>query len=219
MNSPSKLIALLFAGLLAGCQHPPSRTMAPPADVSPPVMGAQAARTSPLGTPQSGTPQSRMAQSGARQPGAPQSGVSHSATPQPGAGPALARNERNPAPVITLHLAQERAEQPLVAVDAGGKPLYALPQPVLTQADMARVSPVITKDQRSFILLEMNQNGIPKLQSVSAQARGHYLLLSVQGQLVTVSQISETIADGRLMLNTQSPEHTQAIIKLMQGQK
>lgn len=155
--------------------------MAPPADVSPPVMGAQAARTSPLGTPQSGTLQS--------------------------------------APVITLHLAQERAEQPLVAVDAGGKPLYALPQPVLTQADMARVSPVITKDQRSFILLEMNQNGIPKLQSVSAQARGHYLLLSVQGQLVTVSQISETIADGRLMLNTQSPEHTQAIIKLMQGQK
>jgi hypothetical protein len=63
----------------------------------------------------------------------------------------------------------------------------------------------------------MNQNGISKLRSVTAQARGHYLLLSVQGQLVSVARISETISDGRLLIGTQNAQHTQAIIKLMQG--
>lgn len=119
--------------------------------------------------------------------------------------------------VITLHLAQEKAEAPLVAVDVGGTSLYALPQPVLTQSDLHRVTPVTTQDQGTFLLLEMNQNGISKLRSVTAQARGHYLLLSVQGQLVSVARISETISDGRLLIGTQNAQHTQAIIKLMQG--
>lgn len=133
--------------------------------------------------------------------------------------PALAatapRNQSNT--VITLHLAQEKAEAPLVAVDVGGTSLYALPQPVLTQADLHRVTPVTTQDQGTFLLLEMNQNGITKLRSVTAQAQGHYLLLSVQGQLVSVARISETISDGRLLIGTQNAQHTQAIIKLMQG--
>lgn len=121
--------------------------------------------------------------------------------------------------VITLHLAQEQQEPTLVAVDAGGNaPLYALPQPVLTQADMGRISPVNTQ-QGSFILLEMNQHGIPKLQSITEQASGHYLLLSVQGQLVSVARIGEVIRDGRLLISAQNPQHSQAIIRLMQGQQ
>lgn len=120
--------------------------------------------------------------------------------------------------VITLHLAQERQEPSLIPVDVGeATPLYALPQPVLTQTDMARISPLNTQDQGSFLLLQMNQNGIPKLQNVTAQAQGHFLLLSVQGQLVSVARIGETIADGRLVVRTQGPQHTQAIIQLMQG--
>ncbi|MGO3131444.1 MAG: hypothetical protein ACTIJQ_06645 [Alcaligenes sp.] len=119
--------------------------------------------------------------------------------------------------VITLHLAQEKAETPLVAVDVGGTSLYALPQPVLTQADLLRVTPVTAQDQRAFILLEMNQRGLSKLRSVTAQAQGHYLLLSVQGQLAGVARISETISDGRLLIGTQNAQHTQAILKLMQG--
>lgn len=126
--------------------------------------------------------------------------------------------QQQSATIITLHLAQQRQEPGLVEIDAGGStPLYALPQPVLTQADMARVSPVTAQDQRSFILLEMNQQGIPKLRSITEQARGHYLLLSVQGQLVSVAQIGEVISDGRLLVNTQTPAHTQAVIRLMQG--
>lgn len=103
-----------------------------------------------------------------------------------------------------------------MAVDSGGTKLWALPQPVLTQADLHRVTPVTDQNQRSFILLEMNQNGIAKLHNITAQAQGHYLLLSVQGQLVNVAKIRETIADGRLLIRTQHALHTQAIIRLMQ---
>lgn len=121
--------------------------------------------------------------------------------------------------IITLHLAQEQPEPPLVAVDIGGTALYALPQPVLTQADMLRITPVTTPDQLTFLLLEMNQSGTSKLRSITSQAQGHYLLLSVQGQLVNITQIGETISDGRLLVGTQNAQHSQAIIKLMQGKQ
>lgn len=121
------------------------------------------------------------------------------------------------SPVITLHLAQQKQEASLVAVNAGGSaPLYALPQPVLTQADIARVSPVSTA-KGNFLLLEMNARGISKLDSITQQARGNYLLLSVRGQLVSVVQIGERVTDGRLLISTRNPQHTQAIIRLMQG--
>lgn len=126
--------------------------------------------------------------------------------------------QQRAATVITLHLAQEKAEDSLIPVSVGeGVALHALPQPVLTQNDIARVSPV-TANGRNFVMLEMNVQGIPKLQNITQQAQGHFLLLSVQGQLVNVVQIGETISDGRLLISTQSPEHTQAIIQLMRGQ-
>ena len=117
-----------------------------------------------------------------------------------------------------MHLAQEKAEAPLVAVDVGGASLYALPQPVLTQTEIARVSPVTGQDRRTYMMLELTPAGARKLQSVTQQARGHYLLLSVQGQLVNVAKISETIQDGRLLVGTQNAQHTRAILQLMQGQ-
>lgn len=134
----------------------------------------------------------------------------------PAQAPVAAPQQQAPV-VITLHLAQEKAEPSLVEVDAGGTVLHALPQPVLTQADIGRVSPV-TANQGTFLLLEMNEKGIPKLRSITEQAQGHFLLLSVQGQLVSVAQIGEPIADGRLLVSTQNAEHTQAIIRMMQGQ-
>lgn len=128
-----------------------------------------------------------------------------------------AQARQQAATVITLHLAQEKAEAPLLEVDVGGASLYALPRPILTQADIGRVSPVVTQGEGDFILLEMNQHGIPKLHRITEQAQGHYLLLSVQGQLVSVARIGQTIKDGRLLVGTQNPQHSQAIIKMMRG--
>jgi len=146
----------------------------------------------------------------------PPSARSQSAPAAAAAAPRSAPQPRSAA-IITLHLAQQRQEPTLIEVDAGGKaPLYALPQPVLTQSDIGRVSPV-SGPNGTFILLEMNERGIPKLHSITQQARGHYLLLSVQGQLVSVAQIGETIRDGRLLVATQSAQHSRAIVRMMRG--
>lgn len=141
---------------------------------------------------------------------------SQGASAAPAAAARVAPQPR-PATVITLHLAQQQQEASLIEVDAGGKaPLYALPRPVLIQSDIGRVSPVDTP-QGSFVLLEMNERGIPKLHSITQQARGHYLLLSVQGQLVSVARIGESIRDGRLLVPTQSLQHSRAIVRAMRG--
>ena len=132
---------------------------------------------------------------------------------------AAASRQPQSSPVITLHLAQQREEPSLIPVNVGGDaPLYALPQPVLTHTDMARVSPVTAQDQRTFLMLEMNQQGMQRLREITEQARGHFLLLSVQGQLVSMVRIGEVISDGRLLVGTQGPAHTQAIIRLLQVQ-
>lgn len=117
--------------------------------------------------------------------------------------------------VITIHLAQQQAEPELMPIDVGGNALYALPQPILTQGDIIRVSPVNTPSQGSFLLLEMNEAGANKLKNISSQAQGHYFLLSVQGQLVSMAQIGEPIADGQLLMSTQNTQQTQAILNLM----
>src|SRR5690606_19208009 len=90
---------------------------------------------------------------------------------QPAAvAPAPAARQQSGA-VITVHLAQQRQEPSLIPVDVGeGASLYALPQSVLTQSDMARVSPVTAPDKKTFLMLEMNQQGIAKLRNVTEQA-------------------------------------------------
>lgn len=133
--------------------------------------------------------------------------------------PSAASRQPQSAAVITLHLAQPAQEPSLVTVNVGGQaPLYAVPQPVLTHEDIARISPVTARDQRTYLMLEMNPAGAQKLRAVTEQARGNFLLMSVQGQLVSVAQIGNRIADGRLLIATQGAEHTQAIIRLLQGQ-
>lgn len=39
-----------------------------------------------------------------------------------------------------------------------------------------------------------------------------------QGQLVSLAQIDATIADGGLLMSTQNPQQTQAILNLMRQQ-
>lgn len=120
--------------------------------------------------------------------------------------------------VITIHLAQEQADDQLVAVNIGDGNLYALPQPVLVQSDMQQVTPVTAEDGNTFLLLEMTDEGRQKLAAVSERAQGHFLLLSVQGQLVSLAQIGQPLQDGQLLMGTQSQQHTEAILDMMRGQ-
>src|SRR5690625_6629374 len=73
--------------------------------------------------------------------------------------------------VITVHVAQQQADDRLVTIDVGEGKLYAIPQPVLIQSDMQQVTPVTAQNGDTFIMLEMNDQGRQKLASVTEQAQ------------------------------------------------
>lgn len=124
--------------------------------------------------------------------------------------------EPAPATVITVHLAQERSEPSLVAVELGeNQQLYALPQPVLTQADMKQVTPVTNQKGNTFIVFELTPNGQTKLANVSKQAKGHYFLISAKGQLIDVAQIDEPLTTGELVIATNNEQHSRQILQLL----
>ena len=118
--------------------------------------------------------------------------------------------------VITVHLAQKLSEPSLLAVELGeNETLYALPQPVLTQADMLQVTPVTAQSGQTFIMFDLTPQGRAKLSNVSTQAKGHFFLTSAKGQLISVAQISEPMTDGKLLISTNGAEHTQQIFQLL----
>lgn len=119
--------------------------------------------------------------------------------------------------IITVHLAQQQPDEQLVPINVGEGNLYALPQPVLIQSDMQQVTPVTAQNGDTFLLFELNNDGQQKLAAVTNQAQGHFLLLSVQGELVSLAQIGQPIQDGRLLMGTQGEAHTAAILDLMRN--
>lgn len=119
--------------------------------------------------------------------------------------------------VVTVHLAQRNSEPDLLTLDLGeGKKLYAMPQPVFTQADMQGLTPVTTKDGQSFLIFNMTEAGRDKLSKLSTQATGHFFLFSVKNQLVGIAQIEQPINDGGLVMATQSEDHSKKILELLQ---
>ena len=77
--------------------------------------------------------------------------------------------------VITVHLAQEQPEPSLFPVEIDmNQALYALPQPVLTQADMKEVTPVTARDGSTYIMFDLNPQGSTKLANVSEQKKGQF---------------------------------------------
>lgn len=140
--------------------------------------------------------------------------VAQQPTPaEPAAQEAADPAERN---IIAVHLAQKQADPAFIEVDFGeGKKLYALPKPVLTQADMQSVQAVTTEDGRHFMVFELSEQGRKTLADVSSQAIGHFFLFSARGQLVGVSNIDEPMTDNKLIMATENEEHTKQVLQLL----
>lgn len=130
--------------------------------------------------------------------------------------PAQQRQAQAEQTIITVHLAQRQSESELITVNLGGdNKLYALPQPILTHADMQQITPITAQDSSTYIMFEMNQQGRAKLANVSSRAKGHYLLISAKDQLISVAQIAEPITDGKLLISTSGAQHTQQMLQLL----
>ena len=118
--------------------------------------------------------------------------------------------------MITVHLAQLQGGPELLTVDLGDdKKLYALPLPVLNRGDMEGVEAFATKDGKTFIVFDMTEQGRTKLAELTAKAKGHFFLFGAQGQMIGISQITEPMLDGKLVMETQDKEHTVQVMQLL----
>ena len=132
------------------------------------------------------------------------------------AAPTQASQQQAQQTIITVHLAQQQPDPALVTLELGANnKLYALPQPILTQADMQRVVPATAKDGSTYLLFDMTPEGSKKLADISRQAQGHFFLISAKGQLISIAQIGEPMTDGKLLISTNGAEHTQQLIKML----
>src|SRR5690606_18601048 len=115
---------------------------------------------------------------------------------------------------VTFHLAQRQAGEGLTQIQVNqNTSLYALRQPVFTQADLQQIVPVQTKDGQTFLRFDFNPQGAAKLAKVAQQAKGNYFLVSVRGRLVGVPQIAPTYEGGRFPLRVNNAADAQAILQ------
>lgn len=122
----------------------------------------------------------------------------------------------NATPNITFHLAQVRPANGLAQVQLNQNTrLYAVPQPVLTQADLRQIVPMQNKNGQVFLRFDFNQQGAAKLAKVTREAQGNYLIISAQGKLISVPKISATYDGGSFPLPVASVDEAQAISRLI----
>ena len=138
------------------------------------------------------------------------------------ARPAAAQQQgaaNSSAPAITFHLAQANPAQGLARIQLNPQTsLYALPQPVFTQADLQQIVPVQTKSGQVYLRFDFTQQGAAKLAQVTRQAVGNYLILSAHGKLVAVPRIGAAYTDGRFPVPVKNADEARAMLQTLRDQ-
>lgn len=122
----------------------------------------------------------------------------------------------NSAPAIAFHLAQTKQAQGLARVQLNqNTSLYAVPQPVLTQADLQQIVPVQNKNGQVFLRFDFTQQGTAKLAQVTRQSVGNYLIISANGKLVSVPRIAAAYTDGKFPVPVKNAEEARAMLQVL----
>lgn len=118
---------------------------------------------------------------------------------------AASQSANSQAPAVTFHLAQARPAQGLAQVEINPQvALYAVPQPVFTQADLQRVVTTQNNAGQAFLRFDFNEKGAAKLATLASQAAGNYLLVSVRGTLIAAPQIASAYPNGQFPVSVSS---------------
>lgn len=118
------------------------------------------------------------------------------------------------APVITFHLAQTSPAQGLAQVQVNPSvTLYAVPQPVFTQADLQQVITTQNGAGQSILRFDFNEAGAAKLEKLASEAAGNYMMVSVRGQLIAVSKIAPSYPDGKFPVPAASANDARDILQ------
>ena len=138
---------------------------------------------------------------------------------QPAASQSGSQQQRaanSSAPSITFHLAQTQQAKGLARVQLNPKTsLYALPQPVFTQADLQQIVPIQNKDGQVFLRFDFTQQGAAKLTQVTRQSVGSYLIISAHGKLVAVPRIATTYDGGKFPVPVKNVEEARAMVQML----
>lgn len=160
-----------------------------------------------------------MALAACQHPGAQRTDAAAAASPQGAVAPkaeqaATQPATNNAAPIVTFHLAQTSAAQGLAPVRVTpDATLYAVPQPVFTQADLQQVGTTQNKAGQVFLLFSFNEKGASKLTTLASEAAGNYLMVSVRGGLIAITQIASNYPDGKFPIPVASANEARDILQ------
>lgn len=150
-------------------------------------------------------------------PSTPSSAPATPAAPAAEAAVAPQAAQQEGAPVA-IFLAQKKQAPGTTALKLPDTTLWYPPQPVLTRADIARATPLQTKEGRSAILFNFSAEGAKKLAGATgAGDKGRYLVVVVGNEVVAAPQIDAQLTAGALGFAVSSPAQSQAIMDALRG--
>jgi|GEM_PF-2386772 len=126
---------------------------------------------------------------------------------QAGAEEQQADAEAMQAPV-SFFLAQEQEEEGLTELKLADGSLWALPDAVLTRADLNSVEPRRTNEGQAFVRFGLNEQGAAKMAQLSQRFAGNLLMVAVGNDVVGLTRIDE---DSGNALDIGMPTDEQAI--------
>lgn len=118
---------------------------------------------------------------------------------------------------VTFLLAQKQQAKGMSELKLKDASLWYAPQPVLTRADLARVTPLKTQNGQGAVRFDFSPEGAQKLAAITGQNKGRFLAIVVGNQLVSVPEIDAQLKDGVLGFPTASEAQAQAIVNAIRG--
>ena len=119
---------------------------------------------------------------------------------------------------VAFFLAQEKQEEGLTELKLADGSLWALPDAVLTRADLSSVEPRRTNEGQAFVRFGFNQQGAAKLAQISQRFAGNVLMVAVGNDVVGLTRIDAGLSDA-LDFGMASDEQAVAVADAVAGQQ
>ncbi len=134
----------------------------------------------------------------------------------PAAAPAPAAQPQ-PAPAVDFRLVQAQPGPQLQPIRVRGQVLHMQSAPVLTRADLARVTPMKTKEGAAFLRLQFTSEGAGKLGEITRRNVGNWLLFTVNNQFVELPRIGGPVANGVIDIGMGSEQNAINVANIIVG--
>lgn len=123
--------------------------------------------------------------------------------------------ERIEVPAVRFHLAYDNPREGcLPELDETGQPLFIRPEPLLTELDVLRATP-LANDQRGILRVEFTRVGGDILAEATRANIGHRLAITIDGELVSSPRITSVVSNMAHISGDFSPERAAEIAEAL----